>query len=317
MGCSWWYSDWLSVKMCCHTDQANPSWYVIQRPWLSMNMIIWLRKALMMNMVDSPIASVRYRISCLPGVTVALCVWVIRCRASKHSTDWQILKFWQESAGWTGIIRAFLPCSRISVFESVSHKEIHQYRAGMSVTWFDTSLAGKWTYPYWKIVYHFYKSIEKYHLRTVKELNVIPLHDLCTPHWKYLLRDIQYAFDTVYKYAKVINLTGWSNSTETEVLNMKMDNPLVSVVICVHNAGEYLRDAVLSITRQTYTNIGNLIYDDGSTDAFIDHWWYSGFHPIFHLPHRGKPVALNLALEEMKGEFYSFRMRMIPVIQLA
>lgn len=87
---------------------------------------------------------------------------------------------------------------------------------------------------------------------------------------------------------------------------MKMDNPLVSVVICVHNAGEYLRDAVLSITRQTYTNIEILIYDDGSTDAClstIDDIRDSRIR-IFHLPHRGKPVALNLALEEMKGEFY-------------
>ena len=70
---------------------------------------------------------------------------------------------------------------------------------------------------------------------------------------------------------------------------MKMDNPLVSVVICVHNAGEYLRDAVLSITRQTYTNIEILIYDDGSTDgclSTIDDIRDSRIR-IFHLPHRG------------------------------
>lgn len=42
--------------------------------------------------------------------------------------------------------------------------------------------------------------------------------------------------------------------------------PLVTVAMPVYNAGKYLRLAVLSIVRQTFTNWELLVIDDGSTD---------------------------------------------------
>lgn len=45
--------------------------------------------------------------------------------------------------------------------------------------------------------------------------------------------------------------------------------PLVTVAIPVYNAGKYLRLAVLSIIRQTFTNWEMLIIDDGSTDTAL------------------------------------------------
>lgn len=46
--------------------------------------------------------------------------------------------------------------------------------------------------------------------------------------------------------------------------------PLVTVAMPVFNAGEYLRLAILSIIKQTYTNWELLLVDDGSTDKAVE-----------------------------------------------
>lgn len=48
---------------------------------------------------------------------------------------------------------------------------------------------------------------------------------------------------------------------------MKQKNPLVSVVMPVYNAGDFLVDAIESILNQTYKNIEFIIVDDASTDT--------------------------------------------------
>lgn len=83
--------------------------------------------------------------------------------------------------------------------------------------------------------------------------------------------------------------------------------PLVSVIICVYNAGQYLRPSIQSILSQTYRNLEVLIIDDGSTDAAMEtirdltdpriRW--------FEHANRGKPATMNRAIELMKGEFYA------------
>lgn len=49
-------------------------------------------------------------------------------------------------------------------------------------------------------------------------------------------------------------------------LNNNHNQPLVSVVIPVYNAGRYLRDALNSIVQQIYSNLEILCFDDGSND---------------------------------------------------
>ena len=47
---------------------------------------------------------------------------------------------------------------------------------------------------------------------------------------------------------------------------MKKSNPLVSILIPLYNAEEYLSDTLESIIEQTYKNIEIIIVDDASTD---------------------------------------------------
>ena len=57
-----------------------------------------------------------------------------------------------------------------------------------------------------------------------------------------------------------------------QLQNQMQDNmrPLVTVAMPVYNAGNYLRLAVLSIVKQTFTDWEMLIIDDGSTDNALD-----------------------------------------------
>src|SRR5688500_14562217 len=85
--------------------------------------------------------------------------------------------------------------------------------------------------------------------------------------------------------------------------------PLVSVVICVYNARAYLRDAVTSVLEQTLGNLEILIIDDGSTDGCVE-MLADLSDPrirVLRQENQGKPVALNRALNEMRGEFYAIQ----------
>ena len=81
---------------------------------------------------------------------------------------------------------------------------------------------------------------------------------------------------------------------------------LVTVVICVYNAGDFLRPAVESILNQTYPELEVLIVDDGSTDgcvSTIEDIRDSRIR-ILRQENEGKPAAMNYALSESRGEFY-------------
>jgi glycosyltransferase involved in cell wall biosynthesis len=85
--------------------------------------------------------------------------------------------------------------------------------------------------------------------------------------------------------------------------------PLVSVVICAHNAGRFLRDAIQSIVKQTHRNLEILVIDDGSTDGSVDAVRDIDDSRIRWItqPHLGKPAALNRALELMTGKYYAIQ----------
>lgn len=83
--------------------------------------------------------------------------------------------------------------------------------------------------------------------------------------------------------------------------------PLVSIIMPVYNAGTYLRPAVDSILRQTYTNWELILIDDGSTDgcvATLDDISDPRIHKV-RQDNTGKPVVMNRALGMARGEFYA------------
>jgi glycosyltransferase involved in cell wall biosynthesis len=87
-------------------------------------------------------------------------------------------------------------------------------------------------------------------------------------------------------------------------------SPLVSVVTCVYNAGEYLRPAILSIVNQTYRNLDIVIVDDGSTDGCLDtiaDLLADRRIRVFRQANATRPVALNRALDLVQGEFYAIQ----------
>jgi glycosyltransferase involved in cell wall biosynthesis len=91
------------------------------------------------------------------------------------------------------------------------------------------------------------------------------------------------------------------------VSEMTME-PLVSVVICVYNAGPHLRPALLSVINQTYKNLEVLVVDDGSTDGCLDavqDLLADARVRVFRQANAGKPAALNRALNNARGEFYA------------
>jgi len=90
--------------------------------------------------------------------------------------------------------------------------------------------------------------------------------------------------------------------------NALRKSPLVSVVICVYNAGSYLRPSLLSIIGQTYRNLDIIIIDDGSTDGCfesVQDLLADSRVRVFHQANATRPVALNRALDQVRGEFYA------------
>lgn len=86
------------------------------------------------------------------------------------------------------------------------------------------------------------------------------------------------------------------------------EHPLVTVAMPVYNAGRYLRLAVLSIVRQTFTSWELLIIDDGSTDnalqdiADIDDTRIKIFRDG---KNRGLAARLNEAADMARGQYFA------------
>lgn len=88
------------------------------------------------------------------------------------------------------------------------------------------------------------------------------------------------------------------------------EGPLVTVVMCVYNAGSYFRPSLLSIIDQTYKNLDILIVDDGSTDGCfgsVQDLLADERVRVIHQANSGKPAAVNRALDQIRGEFYAIQ----------
>lgn len=86
-------------------------------------------------------------------------------------------------------------------------------------------------------------------------------------------------------------------------------NPLVSIVIPVYNGANYLAEAIDSALAQTYTNIEILVINDGSKDIGATRniaLSYGDKIRYFEKENGGVATALNLGIEKMQGEYFSW-----------
>lgn len=89
---------------------------------------------------------------------------------------------------------------------------------------------------------------------------------------------------------------------------MKYHPPLVSVVMTVYNASDYLSEALDSLISQTYPHLEFIIVDDGSTDnswKIIQKYAKTDSHfKIFQLKkNSGCSIASNYAFAHCKGKY--------------
>uniref|UniRef100_UPI00359C5FD7 glycosyltransferase family 2 protein n=1 Tax=Bifidobacterium adolescentis TaxID=1680 RepID=UPI00359C5FD7 len=87
-------------------------------------------------------------------------------------------------------------------------------------------------------------------------------------------------------------------------------SPLVSIIVPVWNAKQYLDNCINSLRSQTYPNLEIILVDDGSTDgsselcdAAMETDWR--IH-VIHQSDRGVSAARNAGLDAATGEFVAF-----------
>ena len=86
--------------------------------------------------------------------------------------------------------------------------------------------------------------------------------------------------------------------------------PLVSVIVCTYNAGDYLMPSLQSVLAQSHSNLDVLVVDDGSTDGSAAAAQARLTDPRirwFRQANAGKPAAMNFAIPQARGEFYALQ----------
>lgn len=90
-------------------------------------------------------------------------------------------------------------------------------------------------------------------------------------------------------------------------MNRSKEMPKVSLVIPVYNGEKYISKSLESALNQTYKNIEIIVVNDGSKDAseeIIKH--YGDKIKYIKKENGGVSTALNLALKEMTGDYFSW-----------
>lgn len=85
------------------------------------------------------------------------------------------------------------------------------------------------------------------------------------------------------------------------------ENPLVSVIIPIYNAGRYLAEAIESVQSQTYRPVEIIAIDDGSTDDSAEVARRFGSSVLYRFQANAGPAAArNLGVDLSQGAFLSF-----------
>ena len=89
-----------------------------------------------------------------------------------------------------------------------------------------------------------------------------------------------------------------------------MTNNLISVIVPVYNAEEYLEECIDSVLRQTYSNFELIMVNDESTDNSLDiikkYQSKDERIVVYNQKHQGVSSARNRGIEISKGEYLAF-----------
>ncbi len=114
---------------------------------------------------------------------------------------------------------------------------------------------------------------------------------------------------TALHYEKLIDVPYTYNEPKREKVK---EDALISVIIPVYNAEQYIERCLDSIMRQTYSNLEIIVVDDGSSDASVaicnnckkrDEL---GRIRLIQNQHSGVVVARNTGIEYASGEYMTF-----------
>ncbi|MDD2435154.1 MAG: glycosyltransferase [Bacilli bacterium] len=84
-------------------------------------------------------------------------------------------------------------------------------------------------------------------------------------------------------------------------------NPKISIIIPVYNGSNYMKEAIDSALNQTYKNVEVIVINDGSIDNTEEiALSYGKKIKYFSKPNGGVSTALNLGIEKMTGEYFSW-----------
>ncbi len=90
---------------------------------------------------------------------------------------------------------------------------------------------------------------------------------------------------------------------------METNNPMLSIIVPVYNAENYIERCLSSIVNQTYRNLQIIVVDDGSVDgsgAICDSFSKDDRVTVIHQENKGVSAARNRALCIAKGEYIGF-----------
>lgn len=93
---------------------------------------------------------------------------------------------------------------------------------------------------------------------------------------------------------------------------MKVDRPLVSIIVCCYNQEIFVEEALNSLLTQSYENLDVVIYDDASTDKtslIIESWILKNQYKCTFIKNKlniGLVKSINKSLKRCNGEFITF-----------
>jgi glycosyltransferase involved in cell wall biosynthesis len=92
---------------------------------------------------------------------------------------------------------------------------------------------------------------------------------------------------------------------------MNSQQPLVSILLPIHNAGDFLNSALDSLFKQTYQDIEIIAIDDKSSDSSFNilksaKKKYKHLKITRNKKHYGLATCLNRGIKKAKGEFIAF-----------